>query len=94
MLFYAADRVLHLGFSRGLRTKHPNEWKLFGSENIWMKDNFWSQWDVISIMINRTYAGVGSADAIAYCDRFRIPLIGVYFGGIVSALFFLVLWFT
>jgi hypothetical protein len=86
--------VVQFLFLRGLAKRHRAQWHHAGRPTIWSDQSLLSAWPTIRYIQRRAYRASGDPAGIAFCSRYRVPLLLSYWVTVFSFIAVVLLLFT
>jgi hypothetical protein len=81
-------------FLRGLRKHYPNQWQHAGRPTIWSDQSLISAWPTIQYLQQNAFCGSSDRAGVAFCQRYRFPMLPGYWLTVATFTAFLALLFT
>jgi hypothetical protein len=76
-------------FLRRLKRDFPRLWGESGERTIWTDSDLTSAWPTIRFLWYREYEALGTREEIAFCEKYRLPVVVSWAAaGLSIALFF------
>lgn len=78
MLFFVAlciESWFSWRFLRRLKRDFPRLWEESGRRTIWTDGDLTSAWPTIRFLWYREYEALGTGEEIAFCEKYRLPVV-------------------
>ncbi len=88
LLCLCAESLTAYIFLRGLRKRHPAQWRHSGQRTVWTDMDLVSAWGTIRYLQRRQYRMSADSAGRAFCERHRLPVVASYWSAVVTVILF------